>query len=145
MWIPIKPTRLPWYAEVLSNRGLLLYRQMISAYQAGDKSRFQQAAASFLALIHDLDTLLATRREFLLGNWLEQAKTAAHGDAEQQLFEKNARTQITYWGPDDPSTDLHDYASKEWSGLLLDFYLPRWEMFVRELDALSRWQASKRS
>ena len=52
-----------------------------------------------------------------------------------QLFEKNARTQITYWGPDDPSTDLHDYASKEWSGLLLDFYLPRWEMFVRELDA----------
>ena len=121
--------------QVLSNRGLLLYRQMVSAYQARDKSRFQQAAASFLALIHDLDVLLATRREFLLGNWLEQAKTAAHGDAERQRFEKNARTQITYWGPDDPSTDLHDYASKEWSGLLLDFYLPRWEMSVRDLNA----------
>ncbi len=121
--------------QVLSNRGLLLYRQMVLAYQSRDKPRFQQTAASFLQLIHDLDQLLETRQEFLLGNWLEQAKTAAHDDAERRLFEKNARTQITYWGPDDPSTDLHDYASKEWSGLLLDFYLPRWEMFVRELSA----------
>ena len=121
--------------QVLTNRGLLLYRQMVSAYQSHDKSRFQQNAASFLQLLHDLDALLATRREFLLGNWLGQAKAAAHGETELRLFERNARTQITYWGPDDPFTDLHDYASKEWSGLLLDFYLPRWEMFVRELNA----------
>jgi alpha-N-acetylglucosaminidase len=120
--------------QVLTNRGLLLYRQMISDYQNHDKSRFKQTSASFLGLIRDLDKLLSTRREFLLGNWLVQAKDSAHGDAELRLFEKNARTQITYWGPDDPSTDLHDYASKEWSGLLLDFYLPRWEMFVHELE-----------
>jgi len=121
--------------QVLTNRALVLYRQMVSAYQNHDKPQFQQTAASFLELNRDLDALLATRREFLLGNWLAQAKAAASDEAEVRLFEKNARTQITYWGPDDPATDLHDYASKEWSGLLLDFYLPRWEMFVRELSA----------
>jgi alpha-N-acetylglucosaminidase len=40
--------------------------------------------------------------------------------------------QITYWGPDNPSTDLHEYSNKEWSGLMLHFYLPRWEKFVAE-------------
>jgi alpha-N-acetylglucosaminidase len=29
---------------------------------------------------------------------------------------------------------LHEYAHKEWSGLLRDFYLPRWEMFVQDLN-----------
>jgi alpha-N-acetylglucosaminidase len=46
--------------------------------------------------------------------------------------------QITYWGPDDPTTDARDYAAKQWSGLLQDFYLPRWEMFIRELETRSK-------
>ena len=121
--------------QVLTNRGLALYRQMISAYQAHDKVRFQQSSTAFLQLVRDLDTLLATRREFLLGHWLGQAKQMARTSGERALFEKNARTLITYWGPDNPATDLHDYANKEWSGLLRDFYLPRWEMFVTELSA----------
>src|SRR5215471_7127107 len=36
---------------------------------------------------------------------------------------------------DDPAADLHDYASKEWSGLLRDFYLVRWELFVRDFES----------
>lgn len=121
--------------QVLTNRGLLLYRQMIDAYQLQNKPRFLQTSSAFLQLIRDLDSLLSTRREFLLGDWLAQARQMARTGAERSLFEKNARTQITYWGPDDPATDLHDYAHKEWSGLLRDFYLPRWEMFVHELTA----------
>jgi alpha-N-acetylglucosaminidase len=119
--------------QVLTNRGLILYRQMVSAFQVRDKSRFEQSSAAFLALMRDQDTLLASRSEFLLGNWLAAAKSMDHTKQEQILCEKNARTQITYWGPDSPGTDLHDYASKEWSGLLHDFYLPRWEMFIRDL------------
>jgi alpha-N-acetylglucosaminidase len=121
--------------QLLSNRGLVLYGQMVWAYESKDKPKFQRAADTFLKLMRDQDTLLATRREFLLGNWLAGAKAMAHGDEEQTLFVQNARTQITYWGPDDPATDLHDYASKEWSGLLQGFYLPRWEMFIREMEA----------
>jgi alpha-N-acetylglucosaminidase len=121
--------------QVLSNRGLALYRQMVAAFEAKDKSKFHISADAFLKLMRDQDTLLATRSEFLLGTWLAEAKAMAHGNKERKLFEKNARTQITYWGPDDPATDLHGYASKEWSGLLRGFYQQRWEMFIREMEA----------
>lgn len=120
--------------QVLANRGAAAYRKMVTAYEAHDKGQFDSAARAFLDLIRTQDSLLSTRREFLLGPWLAAAKEMGHSDAEKSLCEKNARTQITYWGPDDPANDAHDYASKEWSGLLGDFYLARWELFVRDLD-----------
>jgi len=121
--------------QVLDNRGLAVYRRMVSEYKAGDKASFQKTANAFLQLIRDHDTLLATRKEFLLGNWLAAARAMGHTEDERVLCERNARMQITYWGPDDPAADAHDYASKEWSGLLQDYYLPRWDMFVGELGA----------
>jgi len=120
--------------QVLANRGAAAYRRMVAAYQAHDKAQFDAAARAFLNLIRSQDTLLSTRQEFLLGPWLVAANEMGHSDGEKSLCERNARTQITYWGPDDPATDLHDYASKEWSGLLRDFYLVRWELFVRDLN-----------
>ena len=33
------------------------------------------------------------------------------------------RNQITLWGP--PDSGLHEYARKQWSGMLTGFYLPR--------------------
>ena len=121
--------------QVLANRGLATYRKMVAAFQAKDKDAFHQSSNEFLALLRAQDELLATRKEFMLGTWLEAAKAMARTDAERALYEKNARTQITYWGPDNPTTELHDYANKEWSGLLRDFYLPRWEMFIADLNA----------
>jgi alpha-N-acetylglucosaminidase len=121
--------------QVIANRGLNVYRQMVSAYEAKDKACFNQATDTFRMLIRNEDTLVGTRREFLLGNWLAEAKGMAATEEEKILLEKNARTQITYWGPDDPSTVANDYAFKEWSGLLQDFYLPRWDMFIRDLNS----------
>ncbi len=121
--------------QVVANRGLEIYRNMIAAYAAKDKIKFNQDANTFRSLLKEQDELLGTRREFLLGNWLGQAKTMARTEEEAAQCEKNARMQITYWGPDDPGTEALDYASKEWSGLLDDFYLKRWEMFIGELNA----------
>jgi len=121
--------------QVLANRGLAAYGEMVAAYEAHAKRRFDAAAEAFLNFVRAQDTLLGTRREFLLGTWLTAADEMGHGDREKALCERNARTQITYWGPDDPATEVHDYAHKEWSGLLRDFYLARWQLFVRDLDA----------
>ena len=121
--------------QVVANRGLDVYRRMVSAFEAKDKARFIQAADAFRMLIRDQDTLVGTRREFLLGNWLAEAKAMAATDEEKILLEKNARILLTYWGPDAPDAVAHDYAHKEWSGLLRDYYLPRWDIFIRELNA----------
>lgn len=119
--------------QVLSNRGLQAYQGMVSAFQARDKTAFEKTSHEFLTLLRAEDSLLGTRREFMLGTWLKAAGQMGHTEQEKALCQRNARTQITYWGPDDPAVELHEYAHKEWSGLLKDFYLPRWEMFVEEL------------
>ena len=124
--------------QVLSNRGLEAYHKMVTAYQAHDVAGFEAARQEFLKMLRAEDSLLRTRREFMLGTWLAAAKAMGHTEEEKNLCEKNARTQITYWGPDDPATDVHDYAYKEWSGLLDDYYLRRWEMFVEDLGARLR-------
>jgi alpha-N-acetylglucosaminidase len=121
--------------QVLSNRGLALYRQMMSEDPQGPL--FARDKQRFLQLMRDQDRLLATRKEFLLGTWLGAAAALAGDDAERKLFLKNARLQITTWGPRTTADEglLHDYANKEWSGLMRDFYLPRWSAF---LEALSK-------
>ena len=82
------------------------------------------------------DRLLGTRPEWMVGRWIGDARALAEavapGDAAVRAnFERNARMQLTTWG-DRACSDggkLHDYAYKEWNGLLRDFYLPRWQAF----------------
>ena len=45
-----------------------------------------------------MDELLGSDWRFLLGNWLEDAKNKASNNQERELYEKNARIQITLWG-----------------------------------------------
>ncbi|HEY6082744.1 MAG TPA: alpha-N-acetylglucosaminidase C-terminal domain-containing protein [Chitinophagaceae bacterium] len=40
------------------------------------------------------------------------------------------RQMLSNLGPDDSTTMVHDYANKEWSGMMRHFYFPRWKMFV---------------
>ncbi|MCY2930132.1 MAG: alpha-N-acetylglucosaminidase C-terminal domain-containing protein [Planctomycetota bacterium] len=118
--------------QVLANLAGPLHSQAVAAYRAKDRPKFKAAAARFLGLIRDMDDLLATRREFLLGRWTADARRWATNDREKALYEFNARNQITFWGGRD--SGLHGYAHKQWSGLLKGFYLPRWEMFFQALD-----------
>ena len=43
---------------------------------------------------------------------------------------------ITLWG--DKDCPLHEYACRQWSGLLNDFYKPRWEQFFAKASAALR-------
>lgn len=119
--------------QVLSGQFPRMHQQVVDAYRASDRPGLAAAGARLLDLLRDMDRLLAAREEFLLGRWIEDAKRWADSDDERRLYEWNARTQITLWGPRDGI--LHEYARKQWSGMLVDFYLPRWEMFIKKLDA----------
>ena len=45
-----------------------------AAYRRGDVEDLHIQATTFIEVLEDLDRVLATRREFLLGPWLEAAK-----------------------------------------------------------------------
>ena len=95
------------------------------------------ASQRFLQLILLQDELLGTRKEFRVGNWTGMARKIGKTSQEKDLYEWNARVQITTWGNRSASEqgNLHDYAHKEWNGILKDFYYMRWKLYFDSLAA----------
>jgi alpha-N-acetylglucosaminidase len=119
----------------LADLSVPVYADVAAAYRSGDSRRFEAAKARFLELMGDVDTLLATRREFLLGRWLADARSWGATPAERDLYERNARLLLTVWGPPGRDAYLSDYAGRQWSGLIRGFYQRRWEKFFAFLAA----------
>lgn len=121
--------------QAISDRGRIVYNQMIADFKSYDRNRFEKDASEFLRLILLQDRLLGTRKEFRLGHWTEQAIALGQNDEERKLYEWNARTQITTWGYRYAANEggLRDYAHKEWNGLLKDLYYKRWEAYINDL------------
>jgi alpha-N-acetylglucosaminidase len=119
--------------QCLSDLTLALRHDLKKAVDSGDPEKVKVATDKFLDLAKDMDTLLGTRREFLLGTWLESAKAWGTTDAEKKLYEHNARWQITVWGPNVQSSGLDDYSNRQWSGLISGYYIPRWKKFLDHL------------
>jgi alpha-N-acetylglucosaminidase len=113
--------------QVLANYALPLQQQIALAFRQKDTATFKRSAKAFLELITDMDRLLGTRKDFLLGPWLASARKWGTTEKEKALYERNARDLITLWG--DANSPLHEYSCRQWSGLLNDFYKPRWEQF----------------
>ncbi|WP_257666716.1 alpha-N-acetylglucosaminidase [Parapedobacter tibetensis] len=113
--------------QVLANYANVLQQKYAQAYRQKEIAKCDKYSKAFLELIDDLDQLLAARKDFLLGTWLEDAKRWGTTEEEQKLYERNARNIITLWG--DKDSRLHDYACRQWAGLLKGFYKVRWEKF----------------
>ena len=84
----------------------------------------------FFDALHDLDLLLATRPEHRLTTWVDSARSMGSYASEADLYERNARSLITWWG----GPFLFDYAAREWSGLIADFHAERWRLWFAWRD-----------
>jgi alpha-N-acetylglucosaminidase len=117
--------------QVLANYATPLQQRWVLAYLSHDLAAYEKYTAQFLELMDDLDVLLATRQEFLLGKWIGDARRCGETAAESDLYERNARDLITLWG--DKESGLHEYACRQWAGLVRDFYKPRWVQYFAYL------------
>ncbi|XP_066952464.1 LOW QUALITY PROTEIN: alpha-N-acetylglucosaminidase-like [Macrobrachium rosenbergii] len=104
--------------------------KMINSYKKGDLTGVQKAHEDALMILSDMDDILATSPDFLLGVWTESAASWATNEQERRLYVFNALNQITTWGPD---ANILDYAGKQWSGLISHYIKPRWELFGNQL------------
>lgn len=118
--------------QVLANYAGPLQKKWVTAFKEKDSAAFNKYSKSFLQLISDMDVLLATRKDFMLGPWIASARSHGTTPAEKALYEQNARDLITLWG--DSNSPLHEYSNRQWSGLLNDFYKPRWQQFFAVLQ-----------
>ena len=130
--------------QALADQARLQYQRTIGDYKAFARQAFEKDAKRFLQMLLIQDKLLGTRSEFRLGHWTQAARNCGTTPQEQDLYEWNARVQITTWGNRycADTGGLRDYAHKEWQGLLKDFYYVRWKTYFEALAAQMKAQTA---
>lgn len=129
--------------QALTDYGYYLLKGIEAAHTDKDTEAYTTRRDAYLQLILDLDELLSTNKNFMLGRWTQMARSIADEatgttESDRQWLElNNARTLITTWGDETQAEygGLRDYSYREWAGMLKDFYYPRWKTFFSNLDA----------
>lgn len=123
--------------QALADQARKQYQHVIADYKSFAIDDFRKSSQRFLDMLLMQDRLLGTRSEFRLGHWTQAALSCGTTAEENELYEWNARVQITTWGNRTCADKggLRDYAHKEWQGLLKDFYYVRWKTYFDALLA----------
>jgi alpha-N-acetylglucosaminidase len=127
--------------QTLANYSRVLLPEINRAFLDRDPSRFRELTKQWFGQIELLDRITATESSLLLGSWLAHAKRAATSPAEQEQCEFDACCLLLEWGPEaSRDSGIHDYANREWNGLLA-YYRRRWERyFSMQEDELEKKQ-----
>lgn len=115
--------------QVLADAAFYQLQRVRAAFDARDVSGYKKQVQVFLSLITDMDAVLATDRQFLLGTWQEKALNLGETRQEKALMDRSAKMLLTTWIDQAPRA-LNDYSNRQWAGLVVDFYLPRWKNFL---------------
>ena len=91
-----------------------------------DQENAEKCMAYFRKYALLADSLLEGHPTWRLSRWISFARSHGTSPEEKDEYEKNARRLVTRWGP-----PIDDYAARIWSGLIRDYYLPRWEHFMQ--------------
>lgn len=118
--------------QLMSDKAKFLYTRIKDSFNRGDQDSLKLRTDRFLELLLLQDRLLSCRSEFCLSTWISQARDCVEDPAAKDQMEKNARMFLTIW--DNQDSDLADTGQKEWSGLIRDYYYPRWQLFFNWLN-----------
>ncbi|MEG2969842.1 MAG: alpha-N-acetylglucosaminidase [Akkermansia sp.] len=124
--------------QVLADAAFYQLQATRDAYDMKDEKAFKENVRFFLSLITDMDDILGTDEQFLLGTWQTKALNKGQTPQEKESMDRAAKMMITTWIAKAPQA-LNDYSNRQWSGLVNDFYLPRWKNFFEaQLDILTK-------
>lgn len=105
--------RIDWVRQVNANKGDIVYQNLIEAIYKKDAVAFKTASKQFQKRIVQQNDLLNCNAHFSLHTGLKQAADFGNTPQDKELALRNAKEQITIWGPYDRTTNRHDYAFKE--------------------------------
>jgi alpha-N-acetylglucosaminidase len=100
------------------------------AHKAGQAEVRDHSAKRALDMLLRVDGLMNLRVDRRLETWIGAAQSWALSPDEKSYYDRDSRRVITFWG----WTDLNDYASRVWSGLIRDYYAGRWKTFFEALQ-----------
>lgn len=111
-------------ALYLGGKAELLVKAIDWQYEIGDTVRAAKFEKDFEHIMLGMDALLSTHPTLRLERWIEFAHKQAVTPEQHRQYERNARRIVTIWGP-----PVDDYSARVWSGLIRDYYLPRWKHY----------------
>ncbi|MFJ2824644.1 alpha-N-acetylglucosaminidase [Streptomyces toxytricini] len=122
--------------QALANHSRVLLPRIRAAYAARDLAAFRELTAAWQDAERRLDALAGSDPNLRLGTWLSAARSWGADRAEQDRYEYDARSILSVWGRRSTSEGgfLHDYANREWSGLVRELYAPRWAAYFASLE-----------
>ena len=114
-------------ALYLGGKAELLVKAIDWQYEIGDTARAEKLENDFVYILTGMDALLSTHPTLRLERWLDFARKQAVTDKQREQYVRNAKRIVTIWGP-----PVDDYSARVWSGLIRDYYLPRWKHYFEE-------------
>jgi alpha-N-acetylglucosaminidase len=117
--------------QVLGNYFRNVRDAFTEAYEKKDLPLIRKRGDEMIALMNDMDSLLGSNKNSLVGDWISKALAMGTTPAEKKYFERDAKKIVTVWG--EKGHHLVDYANRSWAGLMKSYYGERWKMFVRQV------------
>lgn len=90
-------------------------------------------ATAATQVLADVDTVLGSDENFLLGGFVERARELGSAAGATDLFVRDAKMLVSTWTEDGLAFGglINDYSSRNgWSGLVGSYYSPRWVLFM---------------
>lgn len=100
-----------------------IHRDYLLADEASASALEDKTLKTLLAADRLLESNPLTRLE----RWIDFARSWGSDEAEKAKYETSAKRLITTWGRGRRADGLDDYGCKIWSGLIRDYYVPRWQ------------------
>ncbi|MEG1729960.1 MAG: alpha-N-acetylglucosaminidase TIM-barrel domain-containing protein, partial [Bacteroidaceae bacterium] len=108
-------------AHYVGGKMEILLQAIEKASTENDTTKAAALQKTFVELALGIDRVLVQHPTLQLARWLDFAKGHGATPALKRYYERNARRLVTIWGP-----PVEDYSARLWSGLIRDYYVPRW-------------------
>ncbi len=95
-----------------------------NAYHECNIEKMENLKQEMTELLVWLESLNSCHPFSTMHKWIEQARDLGIASEVKDYNEMNARRLVTTWGG-----DLNDYSCRNWSGLMANYYLQRWNLY----------------
>lgn len=119
----------------------LLSSNISKLYMYDRKDEASHLEKQFEEIALAMDRLLESHPVLRLQYWIDFARSHGNTKELKDYYERNARRLVTIWGP-----PVDDYSARIWSGLIRDYYLPRWKHYFESKKSgknfdFAKWEA----
>ncbi|WP_074406816.1 alpha-N-acetylglucosaminidase [Aquimarina megaterium] len=112
---------------VVQYLGLVADQQLLDFLDAKENGK-PVTLEETMQILLTMDRLLASHPNHNLQKWVDFARKWGDNPNEKDYYESNAKRLLTTWGGD----PVNDYSGRVWTGLIRDYYVPRWVNYHQE-------------